>query len=258
MVIKSEALKLSASAIKTYKQCPRKYYFTYIEKLPKKTWPHTELGNFVHKSLELFHINIKDKPLAPSEWPNALQDCCKQAIKAHALTPEQKINAKGMLKTYLSNLVESGLPNVLSNEKKFEISLKDNIIIRGFIDRVDRDSDKDFHIVDYKTGKSKYLDAFQLLVYALAIFNEYPNLDRIKCSYIVLSEGSKVIPYNFTKTDVERVVNDIVQTGEQIRTDKTWETRPQMLCAYCDFEAACPATQQTKDMWGSYSKSIGE
>jgi len=52
---KIEILKLSASSMNTYKQCPLKYYYNYIEKAPRKQWVHFQLGNLCHKALEIFH-----------------------------------------------------------------------------------------------------------------------------------------------------------------------------------------------------------
>ena len=52
---KPELIKLSASSVKSYEQCPRKYFFNYIQRAPKKQWDHFDLGNLCHKTLEVFH-----------------------------------------------------------------------------------------------------------------------------------------------------------------------------------------------------------
>ena len=43
---------LSVSKVKTFKDCPAKYRYTYIEKLPRKSWEFQVLGQFAHSSLE--------------------------------------------------------------------------------------------------------------------------------------------------------------------------------------------------------------
>jgi len=235
-------LKVSASSLKTYTQCPRKYYFTYIDKQPKKDWGHLELGNFVHGVLEDFHNQLKDDNIGEDDWGELLTTICKNRVSEFKLEPEQKRASKEMLKLYLDLLRRDGLPNVLFNEKDFNIKLKDDLIIRGFIDRIDSDPDLGFHIVDYKTGKSKYLDDFQLLIYGIYLLNENPDVAKFKASYLALAEGSKMLSYTFTKTDVQRVVSKIIAIADQIREDKTWEPKPQFLCSYCDFEEICPST----------------
>ena len=43
---KLELIKLSASAVKSYESCPRKYFFNYIQKAPKKQWDHFFLKDY--------------------------------------------------------------------------------------------------------------------------------------------------------------------------------------------------------------------
>lgn len=112
-------------------------------------------------------------------------------------------------------------------------------------------------ILTHNTGKSKYLDEFQLLVYGIYLLDAHPELEHFKGTYIVLSEN-KEIPYTFTRTDVERCKAEILDVAKQIREDKTWDPKPQFLCSYCDFEAICPATiaanEARTDGWVQHSK----
>ena len=45
----------SPSSINTFKQCPRKYYYQYIEKLPVLPNIHQVRGNIAHDTLEHFY-----------------------------------------------------------------------------------------------------------------------------------------------------------------------------------------------------------
>ncbi|MBU1111800.1 MAG: PD-(D/E)XK nuclease family protein, partial [Nanoarchaeota archaeon] len=45
----------SPSSINTFKQCSRKYYYQYIEKLPTKKSIHLVRGNIAHSTLEDFY-----------------------------------------------------------------------------------------------------------------------------------------------------------------------------------------------------------
>lgn len=251
---KSHLLKLSASSIKTYEQCPRKWYYTYIERRPRKKWEHLDLGNFVHDALEEFHNEAPKKKR--EEWPALMTAACEKFLTEYHLSVESQKKAKEMLATYLSILGEEGLPPVLANEQEFKLFIEDeNIQIRGFIDRIDQDEDG-FALRDYKTGKSAYLDEFQLLVYGLYLLDEYGDIERFKGSYIMLKEGSKHISYTFTKTDLDRCLNKIKQIARQIRAEKTWDPRPQFLCSYCDFEEVCPATEAKRSQSWSQKSTL--
>ena len=253
---KSGLLKLSASSIKTYEQCPRKWYFTYVTKEPKKDWPHLALGNFVHKVLELFHERVMNEGAPTDLWGALLSETCKKVVGDFKLSKEHKVSSKDMLNKYLA-LIKAKPPDVVSNEQNFSIQLTEDTLIRGFIDRIDRDVERGYDIVDYKTGKSKYLDEFQLLVYGLYLLETYPDLLHFRGTYIALVEGPKIITYTFTKTDIERCREDILLVADKIRNDRTWEPKPQFLCSYCDFESICPAVQQAKfaktDGWVTHS-----
>lgn len=159
----SELLKLSASSIKTYEQCARKYYFQYIEKVKiKKEWEHLHLGTFVHEVLEDFHNSLKQNP--DQDWAGLMghifQECLLKfkekpeldgSFKSkHPVNKESKIRAHGMLQTYLAMLRRDGLPQVVANEQKFSFEISPSLLIRGVIDRVDEDASGDSIIIDYK------------------------------------------------------------------------------------------------------------
>ena len=46
---------------------------------------------------------------------------------------------------------KNGLPNVISTEKDYSFEVKEGVIVRGFIDRIDKISDTHYHVLDYKT-----------------------------------------------------------------------------------------------------------
>lgn len=242
---KKKELWLSASSIKVYEKCPREYYYKHVEKLKveKQVQPHLELGNFTHEVLDFFHKRLmKDSSLDKKILMSSL---CKELVSKYKLDNKNKKKAKDMLATYLESLDKDGMPNVVESEKGFKINIGNNINLVGYIDRIDLEgeSDKKFNLNDYKSGKSKHLDEFQLLVYGLYLLDEDPDVERFKGTYIVLSEDCKKIPYNFTRTDLDKVRKHIYNVADSIREDKTWEPKPQFLCKYCDFKEVCPASQ---------------
>jgi RecB family exonuclease len=233
-------IKLSASSTKTFEQCRRKYYYTYIEKLPKKDWGHLRLGTFCHRVLEIFHKQwLLDKNLNLAE----LIGCCFAQARTEkegiGMSSDQLDAAKDMLQEYLYSVEKNGMPNTLSVEDNFVLNVG-NYVLRGFIDRLDVDKDGIFHIVDYKTTKNeKYLDDFQLLVYGMAIKNKYPDMDRFRGSYVLLKKGSKMITTDFNLSDIVKCEKKILEFGKNIEEEKKWEKTPTQLCNWCDFYDTC-------------------
>lgn len=157
VIAEDAILKLSASSIKTYQQCPRKYYFNYLEKpeIPEKDWAHLTLGNFVHDVLEYFHNILIKYP--KRDQRKLMSHCCKKKEQEEdyktKMTPDIRKQVREMLLGYLDELELNGLPNVQSNERSFNIKLDKNLLIRGKIDRVDLGVDghpEVYHIIDYK------------------------------------------------------------------------------------------------------------
>ncbi len=241
-------LKVSVSSLDTYESCPRKYKFQQIDRLPRKSWEHLDVGNYVHEVLEHFH---KELNADASQQPEAL---LKRLAKSTWEKFEKKISvegqekSKGLLKSYLAHINSTGWPTVLATEDRFSIQINENLLIRGVVDRIDRDGDN-YIILDYKTGQSKYLDKFQLQVYGMHLKNMVPDLKEYEGVYLVLPEGPKKLSYKITLDDVEEAKADIIKTAEQIASDRTWAPKPTFLCKYCDYIDACP------DAWGKSKSS---
>lgn len=239
----TQIIKLSASSVKTYKQCPKKYYFNYIERAPKKEWAHFDLGNLCHKTLELFHLACMKNAPPKNKWADLMGECFSKARKSYPkMEAPLLIEAKGLLIGYLKNLKNNGLTDVRGVETPFNFTLSEDIHVRGFLDRYDVLEDKRFHILDYKTTKSvDFLDEFQLLVYGLWLKREYPEVKSFRGSYCLLRYDGKLKSFDFSIEDVNKIERELIAYANTIREDNVWTAIPTRLCNWCDFKDICPA-----------------
>jgi ATP-dependent helicase/DNAse subunit B len=241
---KGKLLKISASAIKTYEQCPRKYFYNYVERAPRKQWDHFDLGNLCHKALEIFHLIYMEEGLKKKKSLNKLMShSFSQARKSFPKMSNKLVaEAKDLLTDYLKSVQDNGMPVVKGVETAFNLKLGKDVLLRGFLDRLDVMKDARFEIVDYKTTKNeKYLDDFQLLVYGLWLKNEHPDIDSFRGSYILLRHGSKMKSFDFNMRDVDKLEKKLIDYSSKIKGEEEWAPVPSMLCNWCDFKEICPA-----------------
>lgn len=240
-------LVLSASRCKTYKDCPRKYYYTYIEKLPRKDWEHFDLGELVHGALEIFHKEYKSDRSPPENPANLMkvafqtqQDLIEKE-KNSLLSSEVLIEARNILRDYMLNLKQKGIrSDIVVVEDGFNIRLNDKYSVQGYIDRLDMDFDGIYHIKDYKTNKSaKYMEPFQLQTYGIYLLDKYPDVDRFRGSYIMMKLNGQMVSYDFNKEDVEKIRKVLIELADQISEEERWITKPNKLCDWCDFKNPC-------------------
>ena len=237
-------IKLSASAIKTYEQCPKKYYFNYIEQIPKKQWDHFDLGNLCHRALETFHGIYMKEGLTKKKTLNNLMSHSFSVARNEFKNMNDVLvsEAKEMLAEYLKLVQKTGMPIVKGVELSFTFNLTDNVLMRGFIDRLDVLKDGKFRIIDYKTTKNdKYLDDFQLLIYGLWLKKEYPHIKSFKGAYVLLRHGCRFKEYEFNIDDIEKIEKKLIAYSNKIREEDQWTPIPTALCNWCDFKNICPS-----------------
>lgn len=236
-------LKMSASSMGTFLKCPKQYHYRYIEKpdVVKKKWVFNEFGSCAHRVLELFHEDLISNVRKPEEYSDIMTECFMKALEEfdqQILSPELD-NLYNVIKSYLEKIKNEGLPYVIEVEKDFITSVG-NYKIRGFIDRIDKLDEGVYHVVDYKTSKSpKYLTNFQLLTYAIAIKDIYPDAKKIIGSYCLLKHDSKMMTWEFSDEEIEEAVEKIKSIGRDITIEKNWIKKPSRLCDFCDYQDIC-------------------
>lgn len=242
---KKASLILSASRKKTYEQCPRRYYYQYIERLPRQEWDHFTLGTLVHGVLERFHIVFKEcsqklnlkKLMKESFLAQRKEMESNQIISSQIL-----LDARDILSNYLNKIERDGLGSkyIIATEDEFTLPLNEDFALSGVVDRLDMDDDGILHIKDYKTNKDhKYMEPTQLQIYGLYLEQKYPGTDRFRGSYIMLKMDSMLLSYDFNMEDVKKEKSSLIKCAEKIMEEERWITRPSKLCDFCDFKQVC-------------------
>jgi len=254
----------SYSKVLTYKSCKKKYHFAYIEKLPrKKEQPFTIFGSFCHEVLENFHRYYLDDKTKDILYLDAMRKSFSSARQnwQNKLTKEQTDEAYAILLDYLmivSAETKEEKPIILDVEKKIWAPIDDEIVLYGYIDRVQKDPDKILHVIDYKTTKDpKYLkDRTQLLLYCYSLLLEDDSIETIRTSYILLKHNMKYLTAEHNKEEIIEAKDTLLKNCRDISEEKLFRASPTRFnCTYCDYIDHC---KEGKDLVYNSKKYVGK
>ncbi|MFC3962694.1 RecB family exonuclease [Nocardia jiangsuensis] len=247
-------LALSPSRAADFKQCPLKYRFRAVDRLPEAPSRQAVRGTVVHAVLErLFELPAAQRvpdavgALLPAAWERVRTERPEAgALISDADFPAFAEEVAALLAGYY-RLEDPTAFDPESCELRLEAESADGVPLRGFVDRIDAGPDGALRVVDYKTGKAPGVTQetralFQLKFYALMMFRTR-GIVPAELRLIYLAD-EQVLTYTPDAAELERfertlaalwrAVAEAVRTGD-FRPSTGW------LCAYCDFKPLCPA-----------------
>lgn len=260
---------LSPSQINTFRQCPRKWYYSYIEKLPSFPSIHLLRGSAVHSAIEEIS---KLKALPNKTWKarlksaamNKLNDKWKSVDKLKGMTDEEKKKfydeSVMMIEAYLQNLYFRIETTLISGKAKApthawhlikpkfsEIYLKDDKLkVRGIIDEVHKDFSDNVYLLDLKTSNKYRMQISDDYKLQLAIYAYLYKEDTGKAPTYVAIQYLKYnetyfIPVNRSLIDWAKAQIQTMRFFiEKWEDDKSQYYKTESkLCDWCDYYDTC-------------------
>jgi putative RecB family exonuclease len=123
----------------------------------------------------------------------------------------------------------------------------EQLMIRGYIDRLDISPGGDLRVVDYKTGGAprEAFEAralFQLKFYALVLWRTRGVVPRVlRLLYLKDTEICDYAPDSEELVRFERTVVALWRAIEQATANRDFRPKPSRLCGWCSHQARCPA-----------------
>jgi RecB family exonuclease len=267
-------LRVSPSALDAWRDCPRKYRHSYVDRPPPLRCgasAHFSLGVSVHNALRDWHLApVARRTVAAAEsmldlaW---VSEGYRDAAQAEAW----RVRARSWVGSYVASLDPAREP--YSVERKV-VGLYGDTQFFGRLDRLD-DRDGSLVVVDYKTGRSGVSEAeargsWALAVYAYATERTMRRpARRVELHHVPTGE---VVAYEHTVESLRRHLDRMTETAEEVRAaraaldadpgaaDEAFPVVAGPHCAWCDFHRSCgpgrAAVPRQRDPWDGLGPDV--
>jgi DNA helicase-2/ATP-dependent DNA helicase PcrA len=241
-----EPLTLSSSAVSGYRSCPQQFLFSRSWSLKEGPKAVLSFGSVMHTTIKRFVDQLRRGVKLPfeevarifeTEWTSAgfeddYQEC------------GYKKDGLEQLRAFYVSTLEAP-PQILEQEKSFELPLENNVTIIGRMDQVNSLGRKDVEIIDYKTGKPKKdADAkkdLQLSLYALAAKEIFEwNPVRLVFHYL---QNNQIQVTGRDGKQLDEAQKIVQEAAADIRAGE-FPPKPGFICRSCAYKPICPAHEE--------------
>jgi CRISPR/Cas system-associated exonuclease Cas4 (RecB family) len=258
----------SPSSINTFRQCPRKYYYQYVERLPTGTSIHLIRGGLVHKVLEdFFELTFEDLTSATTRflhfrllslftryWKKATPDLDRLGLPPAELQAYHDETIL-MLQRWFDRFKDR-LRQRMTLGKDFasafkeltprreEEYLSEEFFVKGYIDVV-HELDGTVVVMDYKTSsKDVITDEYRLQLAIYALLYEGKHGSRPHYVGIDFLKGmEQLLPVDDDLLLHARVAIEQIHGHTLSNALDDYPQRPSPLCKWrtgqCDFYDVC-------------------
>jgi len=268
----------SPSSINTFKQCPRKYYYQYVEKLPTIPNIHQIRGNIAHSTLERFY-DIDVSSFTEQNYSHKFKEIVQSLLLHHWNNDYQRLYelkmSKDQLKFYFEETMMmvmnwvgqtiNEIEEIIKTEKisvqdafikvtpiREEKYVSDNYSVQGFIDAI-KHLEEEVHIIDYKTNSNfDFKDSIklQLAIYSL-LYQEKHGILPSKVGIFFLRHKLKMMNVDEELLKLAKREIELIHAHTSITENKKDYPRTiTPLCKWstgkCDFYETCKPHNQIK------------
>jgi len=204
----------SYSALSTYQQCPKKYDFAYVQKLPQEYAPAAERGKAMHADAEAY-LRGTQQELAPSlgRFRRLFEDLRSMSATAeHVVTVDRNWDPAG--ERWLKAIMDATL-----------------IYPDGTAD-----------VVDYKSGRPYPGHAQQMMLYGTTLIAAYPQVTHVTTRLWYLDSGAET-KGEVTAQAAEASRRIFTKMADTMLADEDLRPTPGAHCRWCPFKTQCPASK---------------
>jgi putative RecB family exonuclease len=247
----------SHSRLASFEDCPKKYEFRYVLKIPRDTESiEGFVGKRVHEVLErlytatgrghvptLAQVLRRYRALFDEHYdPERVR-----VVRQETPVDEYRENGERCLTNYYRRHYPFDADETLGLEERitFDLDGEGRYRILGFVDRISRARDGVIEIHDYKTGRwvpdQKKLDGDrQLALYQIGVTKKLGDGGpmRLVWHYVLRNQ---VRTSTRTPEQLKSLRSETAELIDRIRGEAHFEPRTSALCSWCEYNDICPA-----------------
>lgn len=244
---------LSPSRVDAFTSCPLQFRFASIQKLPEPPSVPATKGSLVHRCLELlFELdpNERTTEAARTAFDQAATEFQTDAewmglgLDAEG---EQRVldDAEQLVRTYFT-MEDPAAVNAIGLELRLEVPVG-SLHLRGIIDRLDLTADGQLIVIDYKTGRPPRVNNEQSKLGGVNFYaflcQQFFGRRPAEVRLMYLSTGETIVarPTEQSVNFLPKRTLAVWGAVEKACSSGHFQPRQGPLCAYCSFQAWCPA-----------------
>ncbi len=251
--------KMSPTHLQNYLDCPRKFFYQNLLRIPAAKQRSASLGTAVHRALhDLFRLKLVAKPNAEEFLLKQFEEYLIEEHLSETDHIDSLGHGKKILGNYYKHYAQQFHTETLLEWDFAGMGLNlDGISLTGKIDKVEIFDNNNVNVVDYKTGnpgtKSKELKAGGSYYRQIVFYNLLCDLAyRSGQSKYKMTSGELdfIEPHkdkntfmreriNVTEQDLEDIKQEITTSYKAITEQCFDKTDDLEQCSYCQFATIC-------------------
>ncbi len=238
------SIPLSGSKIESYVGCPKKFEFSFVRKVKRdySISHYLAFDNSLHNSLKAFYKTLSANSNGEKSWLMDLlrKNWDQRGYQSVEHEREYRQIAKSSLEKYFDSHCKQ-VKSILEIDYFFKTRIC-GADFSGKIDRIDKNTDGSYELIDYKSGNSP-ANATEELRKSLSVRLLFLAADQIwpgkvkNISFIYLKENLTVsitrqmIDFEKTRRELQEICKDISRNH--------FPAKKSMNCSFCDFKGMC-------------------
>ena len=222
---------VSVTGLVTYAGCPKRYFWSEVDRLPRRPGPAARRGTRLHRRIELHN-----RGMVP--FDDLEGDLYDRSPDEESAGP---VSTGGGWRAFLGSPYATRTPIYV--EVPFELRLSADICIRGRVDAVYPHGDQGWEIVDFKSGRRSNRASNDVQLQAYAVAAGEASLgglapESLHVSFVYLGDGLEVVDQEVDEAWLDEARNRILGLIADIRAEQ-FEPSPSPACRSCDFRHVC-------------------